>query len=258
MKFLLVLFNLFFCNSFKLWNNCSFGIEMTKNEFYNMSKDELYKLVVYHQVLNIKNIQIIPTELERISLFFGKYGHVNKKFPIVKSTNYISDIVKEKGQRAPGSTWHVDLGYLNISATMTLLYGLNMPTEGNTNFISTYDKYKSLSKSEKKFYSSIIINQTTESKSTFSFKPVIIKHPVSKKKCIYVQGIERMNNVLNYTIHESKILFNYLLQNTIKNMCSYKWSDNDLLIFDNRCLVHRAAATKETDYRRLYRIFMYD
>lgn len=248
-----------YIDSYKLWNNCNFGAEYSSSEFSRMSDKELYNNVVQHQVINIKNIYIDPIELEEISYIFGKYGYVTKNFPVINNTNHVTCLINEYGKKVPGSSWHIDLAFLNITTTMTILYGINTTKDSDTLFISTYDIYKNLQDNIKTEINNLYIKHTSESKTKHSIKPLIYSHPILNKKCLYVEDIKRMDNIVNYTKQMSNRLLNYLsgIIFNNNNICNYKWSNNDLLIFDNRCLIHKASAKQNIKYRKLYRIFMY-
>ena len=277
-KLFFVLTQTYLYFSYKLWNKCNFGAEYSIDEFKSLSNNELYNSVVNHQVINIKNISIDAQNLESLSYVFGKYGYVTKNFPLVNNTNHVTDIIKPHGVKPPGSTWHVDLGFLNITTTMTLLYGINTPPDGFTSFASTiilqsqspFNILMSTSLSSNlinlNLLNKMTIKHTSESKKYFTFKPVITLHPISHNTCLLIEGIERMEFIkyfdgykyLNLSKEESLPVFYTLLNKTLEHVCDYQWSENDLVIFDNRCLVHRAGATENTEYRRLFRIFMYD
>lgn len=244
--------------SFSLWNNCHFGAEFSIDEFKALSNNELYNSVVKYQVINVKNLSISPIELEHLGYVFGQKGYKSKNFPIIENTSHVSDIIKPKGTKSTGSSWHVDLAYRNITTTMTLLYGINTPSDGTTSFVSTYNSYLSLTNLQKNLLNTFLVNHTSESKKFFSIKPIIIYHPDLLLPCLLLEGLQRMNNIVNKTIDESIFVLSALINQTITNVCTYNWKPNDLLIFDNRCLIHKADSSTNTEYRRILRIFMYN
>lgn len=89
--------------------------------------------------------------------------------------------------------------------------------------------------------------------------PAVIEHPVTGEKCLYISsGFTSKLEGLSYEENEKvmKALLDFVEQP--KFIHTHYWADNDLLIWDNRSLIHKGSKAKPGEYSRMYRIGIYD
>lgn len=89
--------------------------------------------------------------------------------------------------------------------------------------------------------------------------PCIIEHPVSGKRCLYVNrgfttGIEGLS------AEESARVLNRIFEfsERAEHIHTHSWQDGDILLWDNRYLLHRAGAVAPGETSTTYRIGIYD
>ena len=70
--------------------------------------------------------------------------------------------------------------------------------------------------------------------------PVVKVHPETQRKSIYLG--QRVRQIVGMTLEESRPLLDFLNEHAVRYEFLYRhrWKINDLIVWDNRCLMHRA------------------
>ncbi|MBF0289356.1 MAG: TauD/TfdA family dioxygenase, partial [SAR324 cluster bacterium] len=176
------------------------------------------------------------------------------------------------GATIRASDWHTDGSFRKNPYSYTILYSLEAPKKGgNTDFNNMVDAYQDLEDDLK----NEIANYTAfhkrgqgwlaehsppplskEQKASGFFEgnshPIVIKNPISKKKTLYINPThtEKINELDKL---ESDAVLNKLMKSSIKEKYQYshQWQKNDLVIWDQRDLLHRASQQKVIDEKRI-------
>lgn len=158
-----------------------------------------------------------------------------------------------------GSGWHTDNSHLPVAAAITLLRAIDLPeVGGDTMFANMYRAYDNLSDGLKQaleplngvhmltraVYDTSTPEATAESWRQYpaAAHPAVRVHPESGRKALYVNPQVRFFEGM--TMAESKPLVDYLSEQAANphNVYHHKWQKNDLIMWDNRCLLHMALA----------------
>jgi taurine dioxygenase len=85
--------------------------------------------------------------------------------------------------------------------------------------------------------------------------PVIITHPESKRRALYVNP-EFTVNFEGWTVEESKPLLDYLTEHTTQqeNTTRFQWEPGSIAFWDNRCTWHFALNDYPGETRLMHRI----
>ena len=174
-----------------------------------------------------------------------------------------------------GRYWHSDVSYGKTPPMGSLLYCIETPPIGgdtlfanqylalnliNKNIISflenlkaahsfNYDKLQKRKDSKR-----IPLTEKQKSKLVVTEHPLIIRHPETNKKCLYANpGFT--NHIIGHESNAGHILLNYLFSCATHPsvIYRYKWKKNDLVFWDNRCLMHRATPFNDMYVRHMYR-----
>jgi len=264
--------------------NKSVGAKISEVDLRNLLNQEEIDFIkntwYTHGVLCFPN-QILD-EIQQIKFgeYFGELAHTQGEYAISKSHPAIMYITNEKengkyvGALPDGEMYfHTDMCYVEKPSMATFLYAINIPKiGGNTIFSNMYMAYDSLDdeiKSRIKDLKAInsyepgsaaptIISRknTHRSKETKSFaQPMICTHPVTKKKALYVNRL-MTESIVGLSSQESDDLLNMLFnhQENKKFMYEHIWSIGDLLIWDNRCVLHARTNFDASELRKLRRI----
>ena len=212
--------------------------------------------------------------------FAERFGeiNVNRFFPKVDGYEKIAAVVKEKDQKVNiGGGWHTDHSYDQIPAMGSILLARETPpVGGDTLFACMYKAYESLSDGLKKTLEGM--NAVHSSRHVFgdqaeyqkslddrlsntelatqdAVHPVVITHPESGRKALYVNP--------GFTIHfegwsaaESKPLLDYLYHHAtlIEHTTRFKWAEGSIAIWDNRCTWHYVLNDYHGARREMHRI----
>lgn len=165
-----------------------------------------------------------------------------------------------------GDSWHTDLSFKETPSLCTLLQAVTLPSEGgDTAFACMTGAYAALSADIKARIEgrraihnpSKLVNPRVEisplRKDADAFykgqtarfpdvaHPIVRTHPETGEKSLYVQprftiGIEGMDD------DEAQPLLDILFAHQIRPEFVYlnEWRDGDLLMWDNRCVIHYA------------------
>jgi len=239
---------------------------------------ELWQAFVKHSVIFIRNQNITPDEHIEFAKRWGEIS-VNRFFQAVDSHPVIAEVRKEAHQKLNiGSTWHTDHSYDQVPAMGSILYARVVPKlGGDTLFSSMYAAYEHLSDGMK----NTLLRMRAEHSSRHAFgeaayigldevegrlsnaaeatqdavHPVIIKHPLSGKSALYVNG-EFTVKFEGWSKEESQPLLDYLYSHAYKNefTCRFKWTQGSLAIWDNRATQHCALNDYDGEQRLMHRI----
>ena len=239
---------------------------------------ELRQAFVKHSVIFIRNQNITPDEHIEFAKRWGEIS-VNRFFQAVDSHPVIAEVRKEAHQKLNiGSTWHTDHSYDQVPAMGSILYARVVPTlGGDTLFSSMYAAYEHLTDGMK----NTLLRMRAEHSSRHAFgeaayigldevegrlsnaeeatqdavHPVIIKHPLSGKSALYVNG-EFTVKFEGWSKEESQPLLDYLYSHAYKNefTCRFKWTQGSLAIWDNRATQHCALNDYDGEQRLMHRI----
>lgn len=162
-----------------------------------------------------------------------------------------------------GAEWHTDNSHLPVAAKATLLRAIDLPqVGGDTMFANMYRAYDGLTDGMKTLLEPLygvhmltraVYDLSTPERAAESWRrfpaaahPVVRLHPESGRKALYVNDQVRL--FVGMSSAESKPLLRYLCERAVEdhNVYRHRWRKNDLVMWDNRCLLHKALA----DYDR--------
>jgi len=167
--------------------------------------------------------------------------------------------------RLRNEAWHTDSSFKRVAALASLLSGRVVPpTGGNTEFASGRAAYAALPAERKAAIEGLTVvhrvtapNETDDPAYNEEQKrrltvthPLVRTNPANGRKNIYAgshaQEIEGMPSDEGRALLEE--LTEYCTQPQF--VYSHPWRQHDLVIWDNRCALHRATPFDKTQYRR--------
>lgn len=224
-----------------------------------------------HLVLVFRNQKLTPQQQMAFSRRIGPpVAHVLEGFrlpdaPEVFVVSNKKEGDKPKGAIYAGQYWHTDLSYVEKPALGSMLHALEVPSVGgDTMFANMYMAYDTLSEPMKRMLDGLtaVHDYTLAYETVFSklpgrppmteeqkkqvppvVHPVIRTHPRTKKKALYVNpGFTR--RIVELTEGESRALLDYLAEHSTRYEFVYRhrWRVGDVVLWDNRCTMHRAVA----------------
>jgi taurine dioxygenase len=156
------------------------------------------------------------------------------------------------------AVWHTDMSYLSDPPMASMLYALEIPaTGGNTEFINMYAVYEALPAGLKRDVAGLRIKHdgTYNSggyvrqgvtptddprESPGVFHPLVCTHPESGRRMLYL-GRRRNAYIEGFALTESETLLDALWAYTERAQFAWHtvWQVGDLVLWDNRCTMHR-------------------
>jgi len=190
---------------------------------------------------------------------------------------YIVSNVKVNGE-AIGSlgdgeaVWHTDMSYLDLPPKASMLYALEVPPSGgNTSFCSMYAIYEALPaalrariadlkiKHDGTYNSGGYVRQGVTATddpltSPGAVHPLVCRHPDSGRRMLYL-GRRRNAYLTGLTLAESEALLDELWEFVDRGEFAWEhvWRVGDLVLWDNRCTMHRRDAFDPNSRRIMHR-----
>ncbi|PJG50652.1 TauD/TfdA family dioxygenase [Bradyrhizobium forestalis] len=157
--------------------------------------------------------------------------------------------------------WHTDHWWIQEPPSAALLRALEVPpTGGNTYWANMYTAYAALSETMKARLRGLYIHhqdvldisgsprrskELPFSKDFASWSgvdhPIVTRHPASRKLCLYLGASRERQTIVGMKQDEANELLDRLWQQATSpdHVWHQEWRVGDLMIWDNRCLLHR-------------------
>ena len=266
-------------------NTAQLGVEINElNLSANFSSDEIKKIRqvwLDYGVAVFPNQKLSHEDFEKFSLLFGKFGDD----PYLKSLDERPNIVEVKRsakEKAPpfGGSWHSDWSFQKNPPSATLLHSkIIPPVGGDTLFANTQLAYEDLDDEMKEkinnlevihsaslpyaddgFYATEKVKRAMDilpskkAKET-QLHPLVKVHAETNKKCLFINPVYTLA-INDYSEEDSFLLLSFLYEHMTQEKYVYrhKWSENMLLMWDNRTVVHQADGGYDGYERLLHRI----
>jgi taurine dioxygenase len=255
------------------------GAEICGADLTDLS-DADFKIVrrafIDHGVIFLHGQDLSPEQHIAFAKRWGKIN-VNRFLAAVDGYPQIAEVHKGPDQTFNiGGSWHTDHSYDVEPAMGSILYALEVPpTGGDTLFASMYAAYDALSDglkttlesleavhSSRHVFGSETSNEQTggrisnaEAAKQDSIHPVVIRHPESGRKALYVNpGFTVCFN--GWTRAESKPLLDFLYEHARQPEFTFRfrWKRGSIAFWDNRATWHYALNDYHGQSRRMHRI----
>ena len=249
------------------------GINL-KDKLDDTTKKQLCNAVTDYLVVCIRNQDLKPKELANVSRIFGtpkKYFIKDATVDNVPEVIVVSNRSKEANNKpkVKASHWHTDDSYMAKPATLTFIYPEILPKNGGaTDFINCYNVFQDLPETLKnkicdlkavhkwlsrRNVSEVLTLSEDEEKLTPDVEHTFIRtHPISKQKSLYINP-NRIDHIAGFDEQESDRLldelYNFSFQS--KFQYSHNYQKGDLVIWDNRCTMHRANSEYDINQLRI-------
>jgi len=239
-----------------------------------------------HSVVYFRNQQLTPEQQVRFSRRFGELEiHVLKDYllsghPEILVLSNIVENGKPVGLADAGrvAVWHTDMSYLKEPSAGSALYSVEVPHSaaggslGDTMFASTAAAYDALPEDMKRKLAGLKAvhhmtkgydDDTTASSSRITYSdeqrrqvpdvahPIIRTHPVTGRKCIYINKL-CVTGIVGMSDEESTPLLEALYGHCTRPEFVYRhrWRVGDLLMWDNCSVQHLAVQDYALPQRR--------
>ena len=238
-----------------------------------------------HLVLLFRDQSLSDADLVRFSGYFGECDKAppneaaleTKGFaPEMPEVAIISNVVVdgvEIGSLGAGEcAWHTDMSYNPEPAMASALYAVEVPDDGGeTSFLDMYVAYESLPGDLKDAlqgkkaihdatYTSAgglrkgVTPPADVSQAPGAHHPILRTHPETGRTALFL-GRRTNAYIPGLSIPESEALLDAVWTHTDQDrfVWTHEWQRGDLLLWDNRCVMHRREEFDPNDRRVMHR-----
>jgi taurine dioxygenase len=236
---------------------------------------------VRHHVLAIRGQTLAPPQLlQAVTLFGDVFPQHNTRFalPDCPQIHYLSnqDRFPDGRRYIPGEGWHTDHSNDSRPPMATVLHAVKLPSHGgDTQFANMAAAYAALAAAARERLAPLMaihVYQSSHSARKLMalsetnrervpnavLHPLVRTHPDSGLRSIYINPI-RIEGIVGLDHREALPLLDELLQHATQERFQYRhaWQPGDLVMWDNRCLLHKANGDYAVDeLRYLYRVML--
>jgi taurine dioxygenase len=178
------------------------------------------------------------------------------------------DVLGDGKRIVVGAHWHTDDSFKAVPCALTMLYGVVVPpVGGDTQFTNMYAAHDALDAAMRARIAGLRVIHRYDSsrKGTKVAKlsaeeqalvpdavhPLVRTHPETGRKALYLNP-NRMEQIVGMARGDSDRLLDELTAHAIQPSFQYrhKWRQGDILVWDNRCTMHKANADYPEGARR--------
>ena len=241
----------------------------------------LNRAFVEHGVLAIRDQKLAPREMaDAVGIFGALFRQHNTRFalPDCPEIHYLSnqDRFPDGRRYIPGEGWHTDHSNDARPPKATALHAVTLPSRGGdtqfANMAAAYDGLPRQTRQRLAGLMAIHVYQSSHSARKLMglsdanrervpnavLHPLVRTHPENGRKSIYINPI-RIEGILGLDHKEALPLLDELLEHATAERFQYRhiWQPGDLVIWDNRCLLHKANGDYDmAETRYLYRVML--
>ena len=162
--------------------------------------------------------------------------------------------------------WHTDASFQDPPGRYSMLHAKVIPPAGaDTEYADMRAAYDALPEDTKarleglRVHHSIAYSRQTlgfefssdeEDKLKGAIHPLVRTIPRSKRRAVYLAS--HASRIVDWPVPEGRLLLRELIEHATQPQFVYRhrWSVGDLVIWDNRCTMHRATPFEDARYRR--------
>jgi alpha-ketoglutarate-dependent taurine dioxygenase len=218
-----------------------------------------------YEVLVFRDQSLTDTQYREFALGFGpleprisRYDRGETYQDLHRMTNVAADGSLSAGhQDAANRHWHTDKAYKARPSLATILYAIDVPEAGGeTEFCNLTAAYRDLSPAMCDRISGLRVRhhwshaydgkpdfrKATSDEETLNppvFHPLVRTHPATGEKALYLGYFAA--DIVGMPVSEGRALLDELTAHATqrKYVLVHRWRRGDVVMWDNRCLLHR-------------------
>jgi alpha-ketoglutarate-dependent 2,4-dichlorophenoxyacetate dioxygenase len=171
--------------------------------------------------------------------------------------------------------WHTDGSFRRVPAALSMLYAHRVPGpsprgNGETEFADLRAAYDALPEATKAEIEDLVaLHDIAWSRGQLGFNDLLFgeknvlppvpqrlvrRHPGSGRKTLYVAA--HASEIVGWPVPDGRLLLRELIEHaTLRDFVyRHEWREGDLVIWDNRCTMHRGRGFDEREVRDLRRV----
>jgi taurine dioxygenase len=239
----------------------------------------VYRAFLRHQVLLFPPHELPPARQVALARRFGEVQvHVMSQYhadghPELYRLSNLDERGRPSGRHPDKGTlaWHTDGSWQRVTGQATIIYGEVMPARGGeTHFCDMYGAYERLSAAWKARIAGLravhnldfsrtrrhgedpLTEEQRRAKPPVDH-PVVRTHPETGRKCLFLG--DHAEYIVGMPYDEGRALIEELNALAVHPDLTYehRWRERELILWDNRCVMHRATAYDAAGEARVIR-----
>jgi len=245
------------------------------------AREGLNRAFVDRSVLVFRDQHLSPHQLlAAVGLFGEIFPQHNSRFalPECPLIHYISNqhFYPDGRRYIPGEGYHTDHSNAAAPPKATVLHAVSLPDRGgDTQYVNMHHAYgelpdetmrrldglKAIHVYQSRHSARKLMELSAEGRARVpdaAVHPIVRTHPENGRKAIYINPI-RIEGIIGMHEREALALLADLLEHATQPRYQYRhrWRPGDLVMWDNRSLLHKANGDYDMSQRRyLYRVML--
>jgi taurine dioxygenase len=242
----------------------------------------IHRAWIDHQVLLFRGQHLTDQDLIAFSRRFGDLDHapiqengqrIANGMPEIYVVSNVIENGVEIGSLGYGeAVWHTDMSYLHAPPKASMLYALEIPPAGgDTSFVDMYSAFEALPehlrqraaglrvKHDGTYNSGGYVRQGVTPtddprEAPGTLHPLVCTHPESGRRMLYL-GRRRMAWLEGFDLPDSDALLDEIWTHATQQqfVWTHQWRVGDLVLWDNRCTMHRRDPFDSSTRRIMHR-----
>jgi alpha-ketoglutarate-dependent 2,4-dichlorophenoxyacetate dioxygenase len=210
----------------------------------------------------------LHTKLGSAAIQKNRFG--NEALGDISNLGVDGDILQQGDRRRAYSLgnrlWHTDASFQDPPGRYSMLHAKVIPPVGaDTEYADMRAAYDALPEPTKKQIEGLRVHHSIAySRQTLGFEfakdeedalkgavhPLVRTIPRSGRRAVYVAS--HASRIIDWPVPEGRLLLRDLIEHATQRQFVYRhaWRAGDLVIWDNRCTMHRATPFEDTKYKR--------
>ncbi|MCJ0891568.1 TauD/TfdA family dioxygenase [Rhodococcus sp. ARC_M12] len=235
------------------------GIEIDDLDVGSAAVDELRMLLAEHGVLILRRQSVDDEHFLAFLRRFGDMMFTEGETPVpgFPDLNVISNVGRTT---PPKSTFHVDTTYVPNPPAYTALRAVEVPRAGgSTLFSDQYAAYDTLPDDRKAHLAGRMVTHrvtgVASDTDSSAEHPLFAVHPVSGRTALALSAPARCVAISGMSADEAQETIRYLFEHSTHedNLLRHSWAPDDVVMWDNRCVMHRADHSAVVGNRVMHR-----
>jgi alpha-ketoglutarate-dependent sulfate ester dioxygenase len=249
------------------------GVDLS-GELNEAQVAELRSALNRHRALVFSDVQLDDAGQQR---FLRLFGPLTTAHPTVPSVDGAAHVLPVDSERGKSNHWHTDVTFVVNPPQLSSLRSLVVPHYGGETLIADSGAaYRALPEPLARFadtlwavhsnlYDYAVVDDpaddaAAERRKVFTSTeyetahPVVRVHPLTGERGLFIGGFAR--RIVGLSQDESRDILR-LLQSYVtrpEHVLRWRWSENQLVLFDNRITQHYAVDNYDDQPRRLHRV----
>ena len=238
-----------------------------------------------YPILRFRNVDIDDATQVAFSASLGPAVIHPRQLQQGKSDGFPEILVVSNKKKSDGSAagdlgdgevnWHTDTWFVERPPSAAILRSIELPSDGgNTYFANMYSAYDGLTPQTKERLKGVFMHHQSVIDGRGEVRlgkempasddvatwpgvdhPIVRLHGDSKKPCLYLGGGGKYECILGLPKDEAKALLSELWERATneRHVWGQEWKPGDMVMWDNRCSMHRRDPFDPATVRRMHR-----